>query len=354
MRFFQTFSLFGALILSVGCSKPDRIAFFCERDVAGNYILKWEVKADKAGEKIQIYMSDSDSIFDTKPVLEANAADFIAKIPASDLLTRKYFKLKIGNTQSGIITNPFIRMEAINNFRDVGGYSNADKNQIRWGMLYRSGDYSELTANDFKTLENLKIKTVIDFRDSNEVISHPDLYRGVNMVHIPIPSSNRIYIREKIVDGDFLRGDAIVFTQDIYRSLVEDYAAEYAKFIDVLCDESNYPIAFHSYLGKDRVGLAGYYLLKALDVIEEVNEDEYLFTNNCLDKFAVMGEARYLPESMQEAATVACRADLIYLNYAKDCMIKKSGSVNTYLEQELKITPEKKEKLKKILFYSKS
>lgn len=352
VKSFKNFGILGVLFLSVGCSETSKISFFCERDVAGNYILKWEVPNNKEGQKIQIYMSDNDSVFGDTPIMETNIDDCVAEINDTNLLQRKFFRLKATNIQSGIISNPFFRMEAINNFRDIGGYSTLNQRQIKWGKVYRTGDFSELTTNDYKTLQNLNVKTIIDFRAEEEYTAYPDLYRGSKVIQIPIASSSRIYIREKIVDGAFLRGDAILFSQDIYRSLIENYSAEYAKFIDVLCDETNYPIAFHSYLGKDRVGLASYYLLKALDVAEDLNEEDYMFTNSCLDKYAVMGEARYLPESMQEAATVACKTDLLYLNYAKNCMIKKSGSVNAYMEQELKLTPEKKAKLRKILLYN--
>ena len=64
-----------------------------------------------------------------------------------------------------------------------------------------------------------------------------------------------------------------------------------------------------------------------------------------------MGEARYLPEQMQEAATVVCKADRSYLKYAISCMENMSGSVDKYMEKELKLTEDKKEKLRKILLY---
>ncbi len=57
-------------------------------------------------------------------------------------------------------------------------------------------------------------------------------------------------------------------------------------------------------------------------------------------------------ESTQEVFTTIASADMTYLRYALLCMKKKSGSVDEYMEKELNITPEKKEKIKRILLYN--
>ncbi len=345
------FFLFGSLLVSSGCSKEPEFSFFCEKDRAGNYILKWEVTPKEDNDKISIYMSDNDSEFAGPPTLVTNVNDYVASIPTQDSIGRKFFRLKVNRTFSGIISNRIFRMDSLQNFRDVGGYFTRDKQQIKWGMLYRSGELSEVSGKDLKILEALHIKTIIDFRDDDERALYPDVYAAKNMIHIPMITGNRAYITEKIIDGSFLRGDAIIFTQDTYKSLIENNADDFARFFDILCDESNYPILFHGYLGKDRVGLANYFILRALGISDEINENDYILSNWCISEQQVMGEARYLPEKMQEAATVVCQANMSYLNYAKTCMRNKSGSIDEYMEKELKLTSEKKEKLKQILLY---
>lgn len=346
-----SFFIFSSLLITTGCTKHPDIYYYCDRDRAGNYVLKWEVSPTSPEDKIKIYMSDNDSVFSEPPVMETMVSDYVAHIPVQDSLTRKFFRLKVNKTFSGIISNHVFRMDNMQNLRDLGGYFTNEKQQIRWGKIFRSGDLAEITNKDYKIIESLGIKTIIDFRDIGEYENSPDLYTAPNMIHFPIASGNRAYIRDKILDGTFYRGDAILFTQDMYKTMIEKYSEEYARFFEVLSDKNNYPILYHGFLGKDRTGLASYFLLRALGIPNDANEDDYLLSNLYISEQMVMGEARYLPEQMQEAATVVCKADISYLRYAISCMENKSGSVDKYMEQELRLTEAKKEKLRAILLY---
>lgn len=142
-------------------------------------------------------------------------------------------------------------------------------------------------------MQELKIKTIIDFRSAYDSEESPDLYRGEKIINLPIEASNKVYIRDKIIDGSFLRNDAILYTQDMYKSIIENNADSYAKLFDILCDEKNYPIALHGYLGKDKAGLACYFILKALDIPSETISEDYLLSNSQIFKNQVIGEAQF-------------------------------------------------------------
>ena len=60
-------------------------------------------------------------------------------------------------------------------------------------------------------------------------------------------------------------------------------------------------------------------------------------------------DADSLTESRQEAFTMLTKTDLAFLKYGISCIKEMHGGVDEYMLKELKITPEKKEKLKKIL-----
>lgn len=351
IRDIKVLFVLGSLLMAAGCSQESSISFFCEKDRAGNYILKWEVTPKDEKDEVKIYMSKDDTGFREPPVLTASVNDYVATIPTGDSVGRHYFRLKVNKTFSGVISNRVFKTDSVQNFRDLGGYYTVSGKQVKWGKLYRSGELYELTAKDRKMLDALDIKTVIDFRDEEEKLQYPDGYQAPKTIHIPMFTGNRAYVREKIIDGTFYRGDAIIFTQDTYKTLVVDHSEEFARFFDILCDESNYPVVFHGYLGKDRVGLASYILLYVLGVSNNINEEDYLLSNSNIAEEQVMGEARFLPERMQEAATVVCKVNLSYLNYAKTCMINKSGSIDNYITNELKLTEDKKEKLRQILLY---
>lgn len=346
------FFLFGTFFFLFSCSKEPKFSFFCEKDKLGNYTLKWEVVSQHENKKIGVYMSDNDSIFADPPLLRPDIKEYVAIIATNDSIGRKFFRLKVNRTFSDIISNRFFKMDSLQNFRDMGGYATSDKKQMKWGMLYRSGELSDVSPRDVKVLDALNIASIVDFRDDGEKASYTHSYQVHNLFQVPIVTNSRAYVTEKIIDGSFLRDDAIIFTKESYRSMIENNTKDFARFFDILCDESNYPILLHAYLGKDRVGLASYFILKILGVPEDIINDDYLASNSCISEQYAIGEARFLPEKMQEAATVVCKADIVYLNYAKSYMENKSGSVDLYLEKELGLTPDKKEKLREILLYN--
>lgn len=61
------------------------------------------------------------------------------------------------------------------NFRDLGGYPTDDGRYTRWGILYRSDALSSLTGEDWDTLAERGVRTVIDLRGDEEVKTSPVL-----------------------------------------------------------------------------------------------------------------------------------------------------------------------------------
>ena len=55
------------------------------------------------------------------------------------------------------------------NFRDLGGYAASDGRTIKWGLVYRSGELSQLSNDDVGKLEGLGIRAVVDLRSPEEV-----------------------------------------------------------------------------------------------------------------------------------------------------------------------------------------
>lgn len=176
-------------------------------------------------------------------------------------------------------------------------------------------------------------------------------YPAFKNIRIPIAYNGYNSISQKVMEGRFLRGDAIIYTQDTYKDMINNFASQYAEFFDYLCDENNYPIAFHCYLGKDQSGLATFFLLRALDVPMDIIEDDYMASDMVIDRTKLVRNADSLSESRQEAFTMLSRTDLAYLKYGISCIREKRGSVEDYMLHELKLTPEKRKKLKAILLH---
>jgi protein-tyrosine phosphatase len=243
-------------------------------------------------------------------------------------------------------------MDSIQNFRDMGGYFTRSGKQVRWGKIYRSGDLSHVSAKDSSTLKMLGIKTIIDFRKAKRISKLPDAFAVDNYMNLPINAATlEPEIKKRIVEGSFLKGDAIIRTQDCYREIIEEFSAQYRDFFDILCDESNYPVLFHCGLGKDRTGLAAFFLLKCLDIPSDIIEDDFLLSNDCIDKPQLFNGEKSLSEKMQEAMTMISKADVSQLRYAVYCIKKKRGSIEEYMTKDLNLTGKKRDKLKAILLY---
>lgn len=341
------------LLVMSGCSRksPTIITALSEKDNRGNYTLKWEIFPEKDNVPVEIYASGNDTVFSNTPLLVAKSDDYIAVINRGDSLGYRFFKLKVDGVYSDVITNRFFELDSVQNFRDVGGYHTINNKFVRWGKIYRSGDFSRMTQQDAKELERLKIKSIIDLRSRRAINRRPDRLLSVKRYELPMTKYTSDSISRKIVDGTFLRGDAIIYTQDWYRNMIDNYSETFAQLFDYLSDESNYPLVYHCSLGKDQSGMATYFLLRALDVPVEVVEEDYMLSNEGVNKAKIMRGTENLSESRQEALTMMTKTDLSFLKYALSCIRSKSGSVEEYMEKELRLTPEKKQKLKKILLY---
>ena len=349
----KLFTYITVLTTLCSCTSRPTVTALCERDTKGNYILKWELYPETDNVPAEVYVSDNDSVFPSTPSFTVKSNDYIAIInnTSGSVEKRKYFRIKIAGTMSNIITNRFFEMDSIQNFRDIGGYVTNDNRSIRWGKLFRSGSFLRMTSHDSAELSNLGIKTVIDLRSEDVKRPFIEGYKSANNVRIPISEKGYGSISQKVIDGTFLRGDAVIYTQDTYKDMIVNFADDYARFFDYLCDENNYPIAYNCYLGKDQSGLATYFLLRALDVPLDVIEDDYMCSGIGIDRTKLIKDADSLTESRQEALTMLTKTDLAYLKYGISCIREMSGSVDDYMLNELKITADKKKKLKEILLH---
>src|SRR6478752_9516872 len=60
-------------------------------------------------------------------------------------------------------------LEAVHNFRDLGGYPTADGRVTRWRTLYRADGLHRLTPGDVELLRPLGLRTVLDLRTDREL-----------------------------------------------------------------------------------------------------------------------------------------------------------------------------------------
>lgn len=340
-------------LVLTGCMSTIRITSVAERNKEGDYTVKWEVSPDKEG-NIDIYSSLSDSSFsESSPIITTNINDQYVLVTSQNPNIREYFILKTSGYTSGVVSNRIITMDNIINFRDFGGYFNSNNQQLKWGKLYRSGDLSKANLYDQERIRDLGIKTIIDFRPVGESKNRPYLvHPDIRKISIPIIAEFRDSLLFNLNNKHFNRSDAIRYVQDTYIDLIENYKSSYADMFDILIDDNNYPILITSTLGKDGVGLACFFILYALDVPEYVIIDDYLLSNNLIDARKIVSNAHEMPEYIQEAVTALLSSDKSYINYVIEHIEQSYGSVDKYMEKELRVSEGKKALLRKNLLYS--
>lgn len=247
--------------------------------------------------------------------------------------------------------NRHVPLQGQPNFRDLGGYRAADGRAVRWGVVYRSGELSQLSAEDVDKLGTLGIKTVVDLRSPQEVAARGEgrLPPGAVVQAMPIASSD---VFSKLIPM-FLKGD---FSQvppnlleRVNRLLVREFSAQYAGLLRALMQRGSRPLVFHCTQGKDRAGFGAAIVLSALGVPWETVVEDYLLSNRYRkeenDKLLGMIQRFAASQGKPGAEQIAFERveGLLYVKeqslqaaYAE--MLERHGSVEGYLTQALGVS----------------
>ena len=348
----QILLLFSYLILFVGCSsrKAPEIHTVCLRDDIGNYIIKWETDPHIDG-VIKLYVSDTPNSFNmAAPCNQANIEDGRLTYITNDNTTRKYFLLAFNDKYFQTVGARSVQMDNIQNLRDIGGYfSEHRKHMTQWGKVFRSSELGTLSPKDTVRINNLKIKTIIDLRNEEEINNTPEKYAGINRISIPISIKGKEEIAQKLQEGRIRKGDGLIYMQDTYLRYITESSEQFSKALRVFLDKENYPILINCTLGKDRTGFIIAMLLSALDIPEETIINDYMASNHYINltKFAYL--AHGLNTDAQETITLLLSANETWLDLVFHKIKKDYGSVDNYLSKGLHLTEKDRALLKDLI-----
>ena len=175
-------------------------------------------------------------------------------------------------------------LKGTTNTRDIGGYVTSDERTLRWRQIIRSENLSRLKEDDFKKLENIGLKTVIDLRTQKEHDQGPTVWKGDNppqFFHFPVGDAKSPWFRaqSRMMKSRFTQEQSLEHMVEGYRIIAEEGQSSYQQLMEVVLDESNWPLLIHCNAGKDRAGIAVALIMEALGVDRETIMDEYLLTN---------------------------------------------------------------------------
>jgi protein-tyrosine phosphatase len=176
-----------------------------------------------------------------------------------------------------------LNFEGIANFRDLGGYRAADGRTLKWGKLYRAGNFSEATAADLSGLQSLGLAEFIDFRSGAEKSAEPNRLPDppdFKILEIPVfDSGNEALVGEitaRIESGNFDDFDPAALMIQANRQFADEFTPQFRQFIHTVLDAGGAPVLWHCTAGKDRTGYAAAILLRILGVPQAVIMQDYM------------------------------------------------------------------------------
>ena len=176
-----------------------------------------------------------------------------------------------------------LNFEGIANFRDLGGYANEQGQQVKWGVLYRSGTFAHSSRADLQGLQQLQLATLIDFRSSGEKEEEPNqLPQPASFTVVEIPTldeGNKALVgevMERVESGNFDGFDPDQFMLTANRQFATEFTPQFRQFIHTVLDAGGKPVVWHCSAGKDRTGFASAILLRVLGVPQETVMRDYM------------------------------------------------------------------------------
>ena len=225
---------------------------------------------------------------------------------------------------------PSALLQGASNFRDVGGYHNADGRRVRQGQVFRSDHLAGLTPEDLARLASLGISHSLDFRGAAEYTATPYAIPGVQRLALTIEPSVIARMQALVVQGIVpTTEETVALMQETYRDFVNHNAGTFGRFLKHLLEQPT-PQVFHCTAGKDRTGVAAMLLLSALGVEEEVIHHDYLATNRLWRRDAEVSAG--LPPVVADTLLSVQPA---FLEAAYEAIHTGWGSIDAYLHQQL-------------------
>lgn len=265
-----------------------------------------------------------------------------------------------------------LKMNSVKNIRDAGNYSTISGKTIKKNKIIRSGDLSQLTAEDAEQLLKLGINTIIDLRSSEEInVAKDRNIEAFRYFNFPLPKLETKDSAERLLD--FLKS-SISETEKVWYAtefmryanmkqlyhdvLTSDNSAEqFRNVFDILLDIETKSVLIHCSNGKDRTGIAVMLIQFALGMRKEDILNDYYAS--ALPYYMITESAVLLLEqngSSSEFLEKARELLGIGANMIEDLSLwwkeNQFGTPEEYLRKKLLISTEQMELLRGIYLES--
>lgn len=226
-----------------------------------------------------------------------------------------------------------VELEAVHNFRDLGGYATASGGTVRPGLLYRADGLYRLSAADVETLRPLGLRTVIDLRSANEISERgrfPVDDHPVEFHHLPVIEA--VWADDEVPSGDD-EHETVHFLVGKYLEMFDEGERAIARALEVLAEPDAMPAVFHCAAGKDRTGILAAVVLSLVGVSDADIAHDYALSAEAMvrmrDWFLAnqpdLVDMMERPKAAYVAAPAAAMEGLLAL------LVMQHGSMETYV-----------------------
>lgn len=240
--------------------------------------------------------------------------------------------------------------DRIFNIRDYGGYR-ADGGRLVTGKLFRSGHHYSATPADLDQFAAQGVDTIVDLRGDGERVTHPCVRHASFAADV-------LFVPGETAEHDGPRGDPEdqaardAWMEDVYRKLpfTPALVGTYRLYFDALIDRPGASMV-HCFAGKDRTGIAVALVHHLTGVHRDDMMADYMRSaERALIDRRIAIEAESISDWYGTVSEAAMRrvfsVEPQYLEAALDTMIERHGSIDSYAETILGVTPARREALK--------
>jgi protein-tyrosine phosphatase len=245
--------------------------------------------------------------------------------------------------------NRVLPFMGIHNFRDYGGYTGKSGGRMKMGLLFRSGQHLDATSDDLENVAALKLATVIDLRGDSERASYPcprpSIFNAAVLHAHGDTAGPHVPLDQPRPDVQ-VAADAKAAMLHLYRDMPfrPRLIEVYRHYIAALGDRGG-PSLVHCLAGKDRTGLIVALFHHLLGVHPDDIMADYLLTNVVGDIDArIAAGANAVRGSFGADMDDAAVRTLMsvapeYLDAAFAAILDRYGSIETYAQEVLGVTP---------------
>jgi protein-tyrosine phosphatase len=175
-----------------------------------------------------------------------------------------------------------IRLEKVQNLRELGGLPAANEQRVAPGRLFRAGSLYEMTAVDRAALEAMGIRIIIDLRSSFEQQRQSYEWPAGRKVAAPLAEDGAVAtIFARFQAGSLSERDIedwwnLTGVYDIPTRHRDSLHTIFTTLLEAGADEG---VLYHCTGGKDRTGIVSALVLDALGVTRQAILEDFLLTN---------------------------------------------------------------------------